>query len=116
VRKFVYELNQAENHKQKAQYVEKIFDSAAPVYDLMNTVISLGLHKLWRKYSLNMLEISPGDQILDGCCGTADVAMEMAKMVGPGVVVVRPTLLWKWLKWSAPVGRLSLPISVSKCF
>jgi demethylmenaquinone methyltransferase/2-methoxy-6-polyprenyl-1,4-benzoquinol methylase len=83
VRKFVYELNQAENHKQKAKYVEKIFDSAAPVYDLMNTVISLGLHKIWRKHSIEMLKISPGDRILDGCCGTADFAMEMVKKVGP---------------------------------
>lgn len=83
MKEFVYELNRAENHKQKAKYVETIFDSAAPVYDLMNKVISLGMHKLWLNDSINMLNISPGDTILDGCCGTADVAMELAKKVGP---------------------------------
>jgi demethylmenaquinone methyltransferase/2-methoxy-6-polyprenyl-1,4-benzoquinol methylase len=83
VKKFIYELNRPENREQKAKYVQEIFDSAAPAYDLMNTVISFGMHKFWRKYSIKLLKITSGEKVLDGCCGTADFAMDLSQKVGP---------------------------------
>lgn len=83
MKKFIYELNRPENRERKAKYVQEIFDSVSPAYDRMNTIMSLGLHKFWRKYSIKLLKIASGERVLDGCCGTADFAIDISQKVGP---------------------------------
>lgn len=63
----------------KAQKVHYIFNSIAPVYDLLNNIISLGLHKSWKTKAVNLLDIQENDKILDLCCGSGDITELIAK-------------------------------------
>jgi demethylmenaquinone methyltransferase/2-methoxy-6-polyprenyl-1,4-benzoquinol methylase len=82
VRESIYELNKPENRKQKEKYVKDTFNSISSVYDRMNGLMSFGMHIYWRKYAVDELRIGPGERVLDGCCGTADFALESARKVG----------------------------------
>lgn len=55
-----------------------MFDRIAPVYDLMNRVMTVGLDRRWRKQTVNTV-VAPGDRVLDACCGTGDLAILAAK-------------------------------------
>ena len=66
----------------KEQYIERLFASIAPRYDLLNSVLSLNLHKEWRKYAVNQCNLWPGDKALDVCAGTLDFAIELSRAVG----------------------------------
>ena len=70
------------------QSVQAIFDKIAPQYDQMNSVISLGTHRVWRKRVMAMMAVHPGDFALDLCCGTGDWTLALAKAVGPAGRVV----------------------------
>ena len=65
-----------------------MFDRIAGVYDLMNTAMTAGLHHRWRERTADRAELSAGDAALDVCCGTGDLALELARRVGPGGRVV----------------------------
>jgi demethylmenaquinone methyltransferase / 2-methoxy-6-polyprenyl-1,4-benzoquinol methylase len=52
-----------------------MFDRIAPVYDPMNRVMTAGLDRRWRRLTANAV-VSPGDRVLDACCGTGDLALE----------------------------------------
>jgi len=69
--------------EQKAQYVREMFTSIAPVYDRLNSIISLGLHRLWRRTAVRLSGLKPGDSALDVATGTGDFAITLAKAVGP---------------------------------
>ena len=69
---------------EKEAYVEGLFSSIAPRYDLINTVLSLARHKAWRRFAVLQTGVGPGGRALDGCCGTGDFAFELARAVGPG--------------------------------
>ncbi len=71
----------------ESQLVEALFDSVAQRYDLLNDLLSLGLHRLWKKQLLTLLSPSPGQQWLDLCCGTGDLTFELARCVQPGGMV-----------------------------
>jgi demethylmenaquinone methyltransferase / 2-methoxy-6-polyprenyl-1,4-benzoquinol methylase len=60
-----------------ADGVRTMFDRIAPVYDLMNRVMTLGLDQRWRRLAVR-LAVRPGDRVLDGCCGTGDLAIAAA--------------------------------------
>jgi demethylmenaquinone methyltransferase/2-methoxy-6-polyprenyl-1,4-benzoquinol methylase len=60
-----------------------MFDRIAGVYDVMNTAMTAGLHHRWRERTADRAELSPGDSALDVCCGTGDLALELARRVGP---------------------------------
>jgi demethylmenaquinone methyltransferase / 2-methoxy-6-polyprenyl-1,4-benzoquinol methylase len=64
------------------------FDTIAWRYDLADTLLSFGLHFLWRRRALRRLGLKQGDQVLDLCAGTADFAVMAAKAVGPKGKVV----------------------------
>lgn len=66
-----------------SESVEQLFDEVAPKYDLLNDLLSLGLHRLWKKKLLEM--VSPGDQEfwVDLCCGTGDLTISLSRLVGP---------------------------------
>ena len=69
--------------EEKAQRVRGVFDSVATDYDLMNDVMSLGVHRLWKRLAIGMANIQPGQQVLDLAGGTGDLALLIAPKVGP---------------------------------
>jgi demethylmenaquinone methyltransferase/2-methoxy-6-polyprenyl-1,4-benzoquinol methylase len=69
-------------------HVQSLFQTIAPKYDLMNWVISLGLHRLWRNRAVSELGIKSGAKVLDICCGTASWTVKLAREVGPEGKVV----------------------------
>jgi demethylmenaquinone methyltransferase/2-methoxy-6-polyprenyl-1,4-benzoquinol methylase len=73
---------------EKAQRVRAVFDSVADKYDLMNDLMSAGVHRLWKRYTLSQTGLRPGQMALDVAGGTGDIAAGMAKQVGPSGLVV----------------------------
>jgi len=67
---------------EKGLLVYKHFDTVAARYDLMNTLLSFGLHHLWKRTAVKMLGLEPGDRVLDVCGGTGDLALLAARAVG----------------------------------
>jgi demethylmenaquinone methyltransferase/2-methoxy-6-polyprenyl-1,4-benzoquinol methylase len=75
--------------REKGNLVQRHFDSIAKKYDFMNTLLSFGLHYLWKRTAVKMMNLTPGKQVIDVCGGTADLAIHAARYVGPeGRVVV----------------------------
>jgi demethylmenaquinone methyltransferase/2-methoxy-6-polyprenyl-1,4-benzoquinol methylase len=68
--------------------VRAMFDRIARVYDLMNSVMTAGLHHQWRRRAADLAAVGPGDAVLDVATGTGDLAIEMARRVGPSGRVV----------------------------
>jgi demethylmenaquinone methyltransferase / 2-methoxy-6-polyprenyl-1,4-benzoquinol methylase len=66
----------------KAGRVRGVFDSVAPKYDLMNDVLSGGLHRVWKAYTVAVAAVQPGDRVLDIAGGTGDLARAFARRVG----------------------------------
>lgn len=73
---------------EKAQHVRAVFDSVAPKYDLMNDLMSAGLHRLWKRFTLSQTRLRPGQRALDVAGGTGDLARGMATQVGATGTVV----------------------------
>ena len=71
-----------------AGQIRGMFDRIATVYDLMNTAMSAGLHHRWRERAADRAELVPGDSALDACCGTGDLAFELARRTGAGGRVI----------------------------
>src|SRR4051812_38156149 len=65
-----------------------MFDRIAGVYDLMNSVMTAGLHHRWRRRAADMAALNPGDRALDVAPGPGDLAVELATRVGPDGDVV----------------------------
>ena len=65
-----------------------MFDRIAGRYDMLNSVMTAGLHHAWRVRAADRAEVGPGDSVLDVCCGTGDLAFELASRVLPGGRVV----------------------------
>ena len=76
------------DEKDKARHVRGVFDSVAPRYDLMNDLMSAGLHRAWKAYTVMVANLREGDQVLDIAGGTGDLALAFAKKVGPTGQVV----------------------------
>ncbi|NDG54813.1 MAG: methyltransferase domain-containing protein, partial [Betaproteobacteria bacterium] len=68
--------------RDKAAKVAGVFNSVADRYDVMNDVMSLGLHRIWKHLAVFCADLREGMQVLDVAGGTADLAMAMAKRVG----------------------------------
>lgn len=97
-----HKLDKPENHQktsffgyqripedEKTKWVMQHFSSVAGKYDFMNTLLSFGIHHLWKRTAVKMMELSPGDRVLDVCGGTADLAVLAYRTVGPsGQVIV----------------------------
>ena len=66
----------------KADKVRGVFDSVANRYDIMNDLMSGGLHRLWKRYTVQHARARPGDAVLDLAGGTGDLAREFARAVG----------------------------------
>jgi len=72
----------------KEDYVNNIFSTIARRYDLLNSVLSFNQDKRWRRFAVARGRISPGEKVLDVCCGTGMFALEAARAVGPNGRVV----------------------------
>lgn len=73
---------------EKSQRVAEVFHSVANSYDLMNDVMSLGMHRLWKRFTIAQSAARPGQRILDIAGGTGDLTREFAKKVGQTGLVV----------------------------
>ncbi|MDO9032529.1 MAG: bifunctional demethylmenaquinone methyltransferase/2-methoxy-6-polyprenyl-1,4-benzoquinol methylase UbiE [Hydrogenophaga sp.] len=71
------------DEREKAQHVRSVFDSVAPKYDVMNDLMSAGLHRVWKRYTLTVANPQPGQQVLDIAGGTGDLSLAFAAKVGP---------------------------------
>jgi demethylmenaquinone methyltransferase/2-methoxy-6-polyprenyl-1,4-benzoquinol methylase len=71
------------DEREKARRVRGVFDSVAPRYDLMNDLMSAGLHRAWKAYTVLVANVQPGQQVLDIAGGTGDLAMAFARKAGP---------------------------------
>ncbi len=79
---------QSVDERDKASRVRGVFDSVAPKYDLMNDLMSLGLHRAWKAYTVMVANLQPGNRVLDIAGGTGDLSEAFAKRVGPSGTVV----------------------------
>ncbi|MBC7625015.1 MAG: bifunctional demethylmenaquinone methyltransferase/2-methoxy-6-polyprenyl-1,4-benzoquinol methylase UbiE [Aeromicrobium sp.] len=67
---------------EKVDKVREVFRSVAPSYDVMNDLMSGGLHRVWKKFTLDLANVQPGETVLDVASGTADLAQAFAKRAG----------------------------------
>ena len=91
--------------------VRAMFDRIAGVYDLMNSVMTAGMHHRWRSRAVDLARVGPGDTVLDVATGTGDLAVELARRVAPDGEVIgsdfseemldrarvkEPGIEWEW--------------------
>jgi demethylmenaquinone methyltransferase/2-methoxy-6-polyprenyl-1,4-benzoquinol methylase len=85
----------------KARKVRGVFDSVAARYDVMNDVMSMGMHRAWKAYTVAVAQVKPGHRVLDIAGGTGDLAQAFAKKVGETGQVVHTDINLAMLR----VGR-----------
>ncbi len=73
---------------EKVDYVRRHFNSVAGCYDLMNTILSFGIHYLWKLRAIKTMQLKPGDLVLDVCGGTGDLAVLAARHTGNAEKVI----------------------------
>ncbi len=76
------------DEQEKAGKVRGVFDSVASKYDLMNDLMSAGLHRAWKAYTVQVANLKPGERVLDIAGGTGDLSRAFARKVGETGVVV----------------------------
>lgn len=76
------EATKALKKENKQLNVQKMFSSAAKSYDFVNSLLSVGMHRKWKKFAIKQTSLKPGDKAIDICSGTHDLAILMSKMVG----------------------------------
>lgn len=74
--------------KEKEKKVADVFHSVAKNYDLMNDLMSFGIHRLWKRFSIALANIRPGQSVLDLAGGSGDLTRLLSQKVGPGQVVL----------------------------
>jgi len=67
---------------EKARRVEEVFDSVASRYDVMNDLMSMGVHRLWKRFAIDLAAVRSGESVLDLAAGTGDLALAMAPRIG----------------------------------
>ena len=100
---------------EKAGRVKGVFDSVASKYDVMNDLMSMGMHRAWKAYTVAVANLREGDKVLDIAGGTGDLAKAFARQVGPSGQVVHTDIIEAMLR----TGRdrmlddgLALPTSI----
>ena len=92
---------QTVDEAEKAGRVRGVFDSVARKYDVMNDLMSAGMHRAWKKYTVAVANLKAGDRALDIAGGTGDLARAFARRVGPTGMVVHTDIYEAMLR----VGR-----------
>jgi demethylmenaquinone methyltransferase/2-methoxy-6-polyprenyl-1,4-benzoquinol methylase len=69
--------------EEKVRMVRGVFDSVAQRYDVMNDLMSLGIHRIWKRIAIQLANVREGDQVLDLAGGTGDLTLLFEKRVGP---------------------------------
>lgn len=69
--------------RDKRSRVGGVFDRVAPRYDLMNDLMSLGVHRVWKAFAVNVARVRPGERVLDVAAGSGDLARAFARRAGP---------------------------------
>lgn len=72
----------------KEQFVHQVFESIAPKYDVMNSVLSFRRHKAWRKFTMEKMKVKSEQSAIDVCCGTGDWTLSLAQEVGSSGQVI----------------------------
>jgi demethylmenaquinone methyltransferase/2-methoxy-6-polyprenyl-1,4-benzoquinol methylase len=95
----------------KGKLVHQYFDTVARKYDLMNTLLSFGLHHLWKRTAVQMMALKPGDRVLDVCGGTADLALRAARTTGDTGGVIVYDINWAMMAagWAKVAGSNLAP-------
>jgi len=73
---------------EKQERVRAVFDSVATRYDVMNDLMSMGVHRLWKRRAIEMAGVRRGQRVLDLAAGTGDLAEKLSQIVGPRGEVV----------------------------
>ena len=82
---------------EKSARVRGVFDSVAGKYDLMNDLMSAGMHRLWKKFALSQTGLRPGQRALDVASGTGDLGAGVARQVGSSGLAVLTDINWEML-------------------
>ncbi|TXH99155.1 MAG: bifunctional demethylmenaquinone methyltransferase/2-methoxy-6-polyprenyl-1,4-benzoquinol methylase UbiE [Rhizobium sp.] len=72
----------------KQKRVAGVFTSVASKYDVMNDVMSMGIHRIWKRFAVDLAAVRPGEKVLDVAGGTGDLTREFAKAAGPKGLVI----------------------------
>ncbi len=88
---------QTVDEQDKARRVRGVFDSVARRYDVMNDVMSFGLHRAWKAYTAAVARLRAGDRVLDIAGGTGDLSRAFARKVGPTGVVLHTDINFQML-------------------
>lgn len=91
--------------------VRAMFDRIAGFYDLMNSVMTAGLHHRWRRRAADLARVRPGDRALDVATGTGDLALELARRVGPGGEVVAVDFAEVMLEQARAKAKAAPPVA-----
>ena len=92
---------QTVDEKDKARHVRGVFDSVASKYDVMNDLMSGGLHRAWKAYTVMVANLKEGNQVLDIAGGTGDLALAFSKKVGHRAAWCTPTSTKPCCAWAA---------------
>lgn len=76
------------NADEKQQLVARVFDSVASRYDIMNDLMSLGVHRLWKRHAIALLQVRANHHVLDLACGSGDLALLMAPLLNNGEITL----------------------------
>jgi demethylmenaquinone methyltransferase/2-methoxy-6-polyprenyl-1,4-benzoquinol methylase len=89
LRKFLkkYEVYKGMKPEDKEKFVHSVFESVAPKYDLMNSIISFRRHKAWRKFTMKKMNVQQGETAIDVCCGTCDWTISIAQESKSGRII-----------------------------
>jgi demethylmenaquinone methyltransferase/2-methoxy-6-polyprenyl-1,4-benzoquinol methylase len=87
---------------EKVRWVRRHFNAVAPKYDFMNTLLSFGIHHVWKRIAVNMMELETGARVLDVCGGTADLSLLAARDVGTNGRVLLYDINWAMLVTGRP--------------
>lgn len=99
---------------EKQKRVAEVFSSVARRYDVMNDLMSMGVHRLWKRFVIDLAGVRPGERVLDVAGGTGDLTREFAKQVGPrGQVVlsdINAAMLGEGRRRLIDEGVVGLPV------
>ncbi|WP_028080917.1 bifunctional demethylmenaquinone methyltransferase/2-methoxy-6-polyprenyl-1,4-benzoquinol methylase UbiE [Solimonas soli] len=98
---------------EKRRRVAGVFTSVAHKYDLMNDLMSMGIHRVWKRFTIDLAGVRPGEKVLDVAGGTGDLTREFAKAAGPrGLVIlsdINAAMLGEGVKRLVDHGLVNVP-------